>query len=223
MLLSEGILFFAKGFLFLAKSKSSRVWFHFLDIWNVLFFFFSFLLSGYFCSVDACIFCIVFGSGNHSSSVFFETMYRFNHTIFNASDFECCSKWTEAYIGLQAFFRSLQLFFHVVYPFEFSVMIFLFQHFARKLFCLACFQLLICVRTVFPYWLVTFFSLFWNICFALIVWFCVRIFLVFLLSPVSSDLSLRVVSFVLIVLLCSFRPNIFFLSLYIFNCFIFLF
>ena len=46
-------------------------------------------------------------------------------------------------------------------------------------------------------------------CFVCIVWSYLCIFLVFLLSPLPSDLSLWVLSIVLMVLRCSFRPNIF--------------
>ena len=65
-----------------------------------------------------------------------------------------------------------------------------------------------------------FFYCFGMSCFVCIVWSCLSIFLVFLLSPVSSDLSLRVETFVLIVLLCffSFQHIVaFFFCLSIFN------
>ena len=46
-------------------------------------------------------------------------------------------------------------------------------------------------------------------CFIRIVWSCLGIFLVFFLVPVPSDWLRRAVSSILIVLVCSFRPNIF--------------
>ena len=54
-----------------------------------------------------------------------------------------------------------------------------------------------------------FFRCFRMSCFVCIVWFYFGIVLVFLLSPLSSDLFPQIVSFVLIVLLCPFRPNLF--------------
>ena len=54
---------------------------------------------------------------------------------------------------------------------------------------------------------IIFFHRFGISCFICIVWSCLGIFLGFLLSPVSSDLSFQVVSFDLIVLLFSLRPN----------------
>ena len=56
--------------------------------------------------------------------------------------------------------------------------------------------------------------------FVWIVWSCLNIFLVFLISPVPSGLFPRVVSFVLIVLFFAFRFNIFpyFPLFYIFTC-----
>ena len=65
-----------------------------------------------------------------------------------------------------------------------------------------------------------FFRCFGMSCFVCIVWSYLCIFLVFVLSTVPSDLSFRILSFALIVLLCSFRPNIFprFSSVSIFTC-----
>ena len=54
-------------------------------------------------------------------------------------------------------------------------------------------------------------------CFVWIVWFCLGIFLVFILSPILSDSSLQVVSLV-VVLLFSFCPNSYFFYVIIFAC-----
>ena len=42
-------------------------------------FFFSFLFSVYFCSVDACVICIVSSRCNQSSSEFFDLVFEFLH------------------------------------------------------------------------------------------------------------------------------------------------
>ena len=64
-----------------------------------------------------------------------------------------------------------------------------------------------------------FFLCFGKSCFACIVWSCLGIFSGFLLSPVPSDLSLRVVSFVVVLLLFPLSPKIlYFFFLFIFGC-----
>ena len=81
--------------------------------------------------------------------------------------------------------------------------------FAPKLFSFPYVWLLVYLRTFSPYLPVEFsFVVFGISCFVRIVWSYLGIFLVFLLSTLPFDLFPRVVSFDLIVLLCSFCPNI---------------
>ena len=110
------------------------------------------------------------------------------------------SKWINVYIRLKAFFEILQLFFHVVYPFGFFMIVQI-PYFAPKSFSLPFIPLLDCPRN-FSYFLIEiFFRCFGRSCFVYIIWPCFGIFLVFLLSPVPFGLSFRVVSFVVVVLL----------------------
>ena len=57
---------------------------------SIQLFFLNFLFSGYFCSVDACVVCIVSGHCNRSSSAFlngvFEFLYRCIDAIINAGE-----------------------------------------------------------------------------------------------------------------------------------------
>ena len=80
--------------------------------------------------------------------------------------------------------------------------------FAPKLFCLSRIGMCVCLRTFFPYLLIEF-SFIVLECFVYVVWLYLGILLIFLLLPVPSDLSPRVISFALVVLLFSFRPDIF--------------
>ena len=64
--------------------------------------------------------------------------------------FECCSQLINVYNHLRTFFDTLQLFFRLVYPFSFFVMIPLFPYFALKLFCFPGIWLLDCLHTSFP-------------------------------------------------------------------------
>ena len=64
--------FSPKFSLFLAMSTFSCVRFRLFVTWNIhTVFFLPLLYSGYFCSVDACVVCIVSGHWNQSPSVFF--------------------------------------------------------------------------------------------------------------------------------------------------------
>ena len=121
--------------------------------------------------------------------------------------FECRSEWINVYIRLRASFDSLQFFscclsiWHFCYDPSYVHIL------CSKIVCLTCIRLLDCLRTFSPY-----FRCFGRFCFVCIVWFCFGIFLVFLLLLVPSDSSLRVVSFVLIVLLFPLCRNISYFS-----------
>ena len=56
-------------------SKFSRVRFRLFVAWNVHIVFFLFLCSGYFCTFDACVVCIVSGHCNHSSPTLFYVVF----------------------------------------------------------------------------------------------------------------------------------------------------
>ena len=122
--------------------------------------------------------------------------------------FECCYERIEVYFRLWSFFESLKIFFHVVHPIGFSVMFSSSPYFASNSFASFSFH----CWYAFVYFPPTgriFFRCFWIFCFVRIFLSYLAIFLTFLLSPEISDLSPLVVSFVLTVLLCFFRPNIF--------------
>ena len=70
MRLLEEILFFSKGFSLFATSKFSRLRFR-LSVKMSIQFFLPIFVFGYFCSVDACVVCIVYGGCKQSSSALF--------------------------------------------------------------------------------------------------------------------------------------------------------
>ena len=83
-------------------------------------------------------------------------------------------------------------------------MISLFSYSTPKLFCLFCIQLLHCLHTFSP-------SVQMEVSLVILegtVLFCFSIILIFLISQVPSDLSLRVLSFVVVVLLFPLCPNV---------------
>ena len=99
--------------------------------------------------------------------------------------FECFSEWVDVYFRLRSFF------FHVAYPFGFSVILSSFPYFAPNLFCFLIIRLLICIGAFTPYFLIEFFSLFWN------VLFC---FYCFILSRYLFSFHSFVSNFVIVVL-----------------------
>ena len=138
--------------------------------------------------------------------------------------FECCCKWIDAHSCLRAFFESLQLFFHVVYPFGFSIMILSVPIFCSKIVLISLLLVVGMSSHILSLLAGRVFShCFGMSCFVSFVWSYDGIFLVFLLSPVP-----RVVLFLLIVIPCSFCPNILFFSsvfdfLLVFSDFLFVF
>ena len=110
--------------------------------------------------------------------------------------FEYHSEWSNVYIRLRTFFDFATLFLCYL-----SIRLFLNDpppspYFAQKSFCFPCIWLLECLHCS-PLLTDSIFSCsFGRSCFILIVWPCVGIFF-FLFSSLPSDLSLRVVSFVI--------------------------
>ena len=85
------------------------------------------------------------------------------------------------------------------------------RYFTPKLFCFLLVWFLVMSSCILPLHAGRiFFHCFGMSWFVYIVWFCLGIFLVFLLSPVPFNLFPWIVSFVLIMLLFSFRPIIFY-------------
>ena len=80
--------------------------------------------------------------------------------------------------------------------------------FCSKFFCLCRIRLLIWLRRFSPCILVDFFRCLGTFCFFFIVRSCLRIFLVFLISPVFFGWSPQVLFFVLVAVLFQFCPNI---------------
>ena len=78
---------------------------------------------------------------------------------------ERCSLWVLVYIRLESFFQSLEFFFHVNYPFDFSVIFFLVLSFISKLF-------------LFLFHSVVYLSL-WSL-----LWLVGRIFSCYLVGPI---------------------------------------
>ena len=112
----------------------------------------------------------------------------------------------QGYFCFRAFFQTLQLFFCVVYQFCFSVMISTFQYFVPN--CLASLTFDCGCLLIFSAYLLEEFSFVVLECTVLSVLFLYR-YLFSLPSFASTFLSPRVVSFVLLILLCFFRPDIF--------------
>ena len=71
-----------------------------------------------------------------------------------------------------------------------------FPYFALKLYCFLVIRLLVCVCIFFPYLLIEFFfRCFGKSCFVCIIWSCLDILFVFLLSPLPSAIFPRIVCF----------------------------
>ena len=87
MLLLEEIQFLFQGFLFLAMSKFSCIRFHLFVAWNVYTVVpphTPFCLSANFCSVDACVVCILSGGSNQSSSALFYVVFCSLYRCFDS-------------------------------------------------------------------------------------------------------------------------------------------
>ena len=104
----------------------------------------------------------------------------------------------EVYFRLTLFFQSY-LFFHVVYPFGFSVFLFV-PIFCSKLFYFPC-HLVVSITSCILHLLTfrIFSRCFGKSCFVYIILSCLDMFLIFL-SPVPSDLFPRFILYILLVL-----------------------
>ena len=80
--------------------------------------------------------------------------------------FQYFSEQFSEYFRFRAF-DFFGFFFHVIYPFNLSVMFFLLLYFTPKLFCFPCARLLVCFHAFSTDLPVEFFSLFWNALFCL--------------------------------------------------------
>ena len=123
--------------------------------------------------------------------------------------FECCFAWIDVYFLLGALFEYLQLFsmffIHSGFCYDLSVPIF-----CHKIFLSPSHPVAGMSSPIFPLIAGRIFNRWFGMsCFVCIVWSRLGIFLVFLLLPVPSDLSLQVVPFFLMVLLFSLNPSIF--------------
>ena len=101
---------------------------------------------------------------------------EFTNLVF----FKCCSKWIEVYFCLRAFFQSLQLFPHDVYPFSLSIIISTFPYFAPKWFCFPRIRLRVYLRAFSPYLQVEF---------SFVVLECPALSVLFDLIPISFQSS----------------------------------
>ena len=97
---------------------------------------------------------------------------------------KCCLEPVRVYFNPMAFFGHSQLNFNIIYPFGFLLWYFRSHILLQNLFASLASGCWIWLRLLFPWLLVEFFSLFWDVLFVSTVWSCLDIFLVFVLPPV---------------------------------------